>query len=151
MQFSIVQIFGWTLVAGVMATLVRLSEMPIGAVMPTSILVSVFSLIGVSTLWAVLGGETVGARLLLPLGFVVLLLLIAIAFMGDGVRGDAVAYVLVALTSTTGLVAIVLLMFRSAGYRARRSLPANFRRSLRREDPALATSNPWDAADREER
>ena len=146
MQFSIVQVFGWMLTVGILATVARLSGIPIEAALPLLILVSVVTAIGFSALWAVLGGKRVGVRLFLPLAMVFVVGTILAGILGGGVASEAFSYILVALTSTTGLVIFVLLGFRSAGYRLRRDFARDQRRVANRDEAATAVGNAWDTA-----
>jgi hypothetical protein len=144
-QFSILQIFGWTALAGVMAVLARIAGLRIGDAIPMSILVIVASAVGFATLWAVLGGQRVGARLLAPFGAVVLVTLVGMTFAGLA-PGGFIVDVFASLILATAAVAGVLGLFRSAGYRVRRGT-----RSIVRPVGHVATgaqpgaSNPWDS------
>jgi hypothetical protein len=144
-QFSIVQIFVWTALAGVMAVLARIAEVRLEEAIPTGIPVIIATAVGYTTLWAVLGSQQVGARLLAPLAVVVLVALVGVAFE-RGAPGEFIAVVFSALALATAAVAAVLGSFRAAGYRVRRGSRAIVRPAAKttartQSDP----SSPWDS------
>jgi hypothetical protein len=145
MQFSIVQIFAWTALAGVMAVLARIAGMGPEALLPLFIMVCITAALGLTTLWAVLFGERVGARILAPFGLVLAVTVIFVA-LARGVRGEEVAMTFSALTLAIAAVASVLGLFRSVGYRVRRQSRLMIRPAA--ESPVAAqptATNPWDA------
>ncbi|HJS06514.1 MAG TPA: hypothetical protein VJ809_02615 [Pirellulales bacterium] len=143
MQFSIVQIFGWTALAGVMAVLARIAGMGLEAAVPMAISLSIATAFGLTTLWAVLGADHVGLRMLAPFAIVLLITLVAAAFEGRG-PGEVVVVVFSSLALATAAVSGVLGLFRSAGFRVRRS--AALARNIGDSSAATRSSatNPWD-------
>ena len=144
-QFSLVQIFAWTALAGIMAVLVRIAGIRLEEAIAISIPVIVTSAVGLTTLWTVLGGEQVGGRLFAPFGVVALLTLAVLAFVGPAPGGFIVAMFL-SLALATATVAGVLGLFRSAGYRVRRGRRELVRASagFSSRAPSVAT-NPWNS------
>jgi hypothetical protein len=122
-QFSISRIFGWTALAGIMAVLAGAGGMGIETVLTLAITISIASAIGLSALWAVMGGQQVGARLLAPFGFVVLVSLIATAIAGEPLAGF-IMEMTIPLALCTAAVTSVLGLFRSADYRVGRATSA---------------------------
>jgi hypothetical protein len=119
-QFSLVQIFAWTALAGIMAVLVRIAGIRLEEAIAITIPVIVASAVGLTTLWAVLGGEQVGARLFAAFVVVFLVTLIAAAFAGPA-PSEFFVTIFSSLALATAAVALVLGLFRSAGYRVRRA------------------------------
>lgn len=141
-QFSIVQIFGWTALAGVMAVLARIAGMGLEAAVPMAISLGIATSLGFTTLWAVLGADQVGIRMLAPFAVIVLITLVAARFEGPG-PDEIVVVVFLSLTLTTAAIAGVLGLFRAAGFRVRRMAPS----VVGHVEPARQPSatNPWDA------
>jgi hypothetical protein len=144
-QFSIVQIFVWTALVGAMTVLARIAGLGPEAILPMLILVSITAALGLTTLWAVLFGDRVGARILAPIGMVFLVTLIFVR-LERSVRGEDLAMMFSALALTIAAVAAVLGMLRSVGYRVRRESQAvvGISRDVAGVTRQSAT-NPWDA------
>jgi hypothetical protein len=142
---AIVLMTYWTALAGIMAVLVRIAGIRLEEAITISIPVIVASAVGLTTLWAVLGGEQVGGRLFAPFGVVALLTLAMLAFVGPAPGGFIVA-IFLSLALATATVAGVLGLFRSAGYRVRRGRQEIVRASERFSSraPSVAT-NPWNS------
>jgi hypothetical protein len=106
-QFSVAHLFGWVFAAAVMSAFLRLMQLPLAGLIDNAIIVGVLGLIGSANLWAILGGAHVGWRVLVPFCMTMLLTVIS----GD----HNFFWPSILLTAQ---VAVVLALFRGAGYRA---------------------------------
>jgi hypothetical protein len=142
-QFSIVQVFAWTALAGVIAVLARITGMGLEAVVPLAISISIATALGLTTLWAVLGADQVGVRMFAPFGIVLLITLVAASFEGRG-PGEVVVAVFSSFALATAAIAGVLGLFRSAGYRVRRQSPSIARPVVEMSANRSTYASPWD-------
>jgi hypothetical protein len=144
-QFSIVQIFAWTALAGLMAVLARIAGVRWDEAIPTGIPMIVATAVGYTTLWAVLGSQQVGARLLAPFAVIILVTLVAAAFTGPA-PGEFIAVMFSSLALATAAVAAVLASFRAAGYRVSRNYRAIVRPAAEMTAGTQSgPSSPWDS------
>ena len=143
-QFSMKHLFAWMLLASVVATLARLTGMEVEDAVWLTIPVAILTGLGLATMWAVLGGTTVGARLLAPYSLAGLITLFMAVLAGGPDLREMVGYAFGAMAITISIVAAVLGLFRSAGYRVRRPSPAAFSMGDFESAGPMAAS-PWDA------
>jgi hypothetical protein len=119
MQFSIVQMFCWTMLVGVMATFARVAAIGLDETIPLAIATAISRCLGLCTLWAMLGGQRVGGRIFAPFGLVLAITTVLVPLLGVP-AGEMGSYIFWGLAITTATVAGVLGLFRGAGYRAGR-------------------------------